>query len=89
MADKQNLAHSIGLHQVNTETAIEEVAFDMLFTMHKANPRDEKEQLADFVARFVPESLKATGKEKELKAAADKLAEYTDVAMNGKIEKVF
>ena len=89
MADKQNLAHSIGLHQVNTETAIEEVAFDMLFTMHKANPRDEKEQLADFVLRFVPEALKVKGKEKELKEATEKLAEYTDVAMNGKIEKVF
>ena len=83
--DEKNLANSIGLHQVDTEVAIEEVAFDMLFTMYKTNPRDPVEQLEDFTKRFIPENL--TGKERA--AETKKLEEYTDVAMNKKIEAVF
>lgn len=83
-ANEKNLAHSIGLHQVNTEVAIEEVAFDMLFTMYKSNPRDPEEQLRAF-DRFVPQSLKGDDRAKELR----KWAEFTDVEMNKKIEKVF
>ena len=83
-ANEKNLAHSIGLHQVNTEVAIEEVAYDMLFTMYKTNPRDPAEQLRDF-ERFLPAELSAKDKEKELKS----WAEFTDVGMNKKIEQVF
>jgi DNA polymerase III delta prime subunit len=83
-ANEKNLAHSIGLHQVNTEVAIDEVSYDMLFTMHKSSPRDPVEQLRDF-ERFLSSNLSAKEKEKELK----NWAEYTDVAMNKKIEQVF
>lgn len=83
-ANDKNLAHSIGLHQVNTEVAIDEIAFDLLFTLYKNNPRDQEEQLRDF-ERFLPENLSAKDKEKELK----KWLEFTDVGMNKKIEKTF
>lgn len=80
----QNLAHSIGLVQVNTEVAIDEVAFDILFAMHKSNPKKHDAEMKEF-ERMLPNDMSAEERKKEL----DSMADFTEERMNEKIESVF
>jgi hypothetical protein len=87
--EDKNVAHSIGLHQVDTEVAITEVSFDMLFTMHKPNPRSEAEDMKDFAKR-IDEGVRSGRLTKEEAAAElETLKDFTEVAMNKKIERTF
>lgn len=83
MAKDNNLSQSIGLVQVNTEVAIDEVAFDILYSMHKANPKPHAAQMKEFehAARGMSEADKA--------AYMKEVEGYTDENLNKKIEAVF
>lgn len=85
----KNLAHSIGLHQVDTETAIDEVAFDILYTMYKEKPKNEARELAAMTKEVKSRAAanKITPEEAEDEIAS--LKDFTEVAMNKKIENVF
>ena len=82
--DEKNLAHSIGLVQVNTNIAIDEIAFDILYSMHKSHPKDHEAELEEFKASL-PKSMSA----EEQKAAVKNIEDYTEVRLNAKIEKLF
>ena len=84
MAEKESLAHSIGLVQVNTDVAIDEIAFDILYAFHKPNPRSHADELKEFEASL-PTDLT---KEKK-KAALEDMSNFTEEAMNKKIEALF
>ncbi len=74
--DEKNIAQSLGLYQVNTEAAIDEAAFDMLYTLHRKNPKPHAEQMKEFVATYGAEKAK-------------EFEDYTEERINKKIEKVF
>ena len=81
----KTLAQSIGLKDVDTSAAIDAIAFDMLFGMYRHSPRDPRAQLAEFserLARRIPDA------ERRAQAAAG-LDEFTDEALNRKIEAAF
>lgn len=80
MANKndKDIAQSIGLYQVSTQEAIDELAFDMLYTLYRANPQPHAKQLAKFKEQYGEESV-----------AKFKLEEFTDEALNKRVEQVF
>lgn len=80
MANKEdkNIAQSIGLYQVSTQEAIDELAFDMLYTLYRANPQPHAKQLAQFNEKYKPETVKKLN-----------LEAFTDEALNNKVKEVF
>lgn len=78
MANKEdkNIAQSLGLFQVHTDAAIDEAAFDMLYTFHKNDPKPHDEQMKEFESRY--------GKE-----TAKQLEDFTDERINKRILKVY
>lgn len=76
--DDKNIANSIGLFQVNTEAAIEEVAYDILYTMYKTNPKKHADQMEEFKKTYPndPALLKS-------------LEDFTEERMNKKITTTF
>ncbi len=82
--DEKNLANSIGLEEVNTEEAIEEVAYDMLYALYKDHPKKHADEMAEIEAEM-PEGMTAA----EKKAYLKDMEGYTEERMNQRIEEVF
>lgn len=85
--NEKDIAKSIGLMEVNTEDAINDIAYDILFTIYKQNPQSEKEQLDKWRKQL--ENTKLNLSKDEINARMKKLENYTDVALNKKVKAAF
>ncbi len=82
--EDKNLAHSIGLVQVNTEDAIDEAAYDILYSMYRVDPRPHKEEMEDLAAN-APMNMSEAAKKAYLKSVED----FTEEKVNEKIRALF
>lgn len=83
--DNNSVAGGIGLIDVTTDVAIDDISFDILYTMYKPNPKDHNEQLAEFKEFVAKQNLPEA---KAKKMLAD-LSEYTEERMNAKVKALY